>query len=135
MPMMFHSLHNYRFSQGHSLHFSLLSSCDRSNSSQIASSLPSPSSNIEAWPYGTSLPFASLLHLGNTFLMTNSSRRIDHTFTSKITEEPLEYDLKLPKNHWNDIKSLVKSAGIRSKMTGKTPENDLKLPKNQWNKI
>ena len=26
-------------------------------------SLPSPSSNIEAWPYGTSLRFASLLHL------------------------------------------------------------------------
>ena len=25
--------------------------------------LPSPSSNIEAWPYGTSLRFASLLHL------------------------------------------------------------------------
>ena len=72
---------------------------------------------LPAWPYGTSLPFASLLHLGNTFLMTNSSRRIDHTFTSKITEEPLEYDLKLPKNHWNDIKSLVKSAGIRSKIS------------------
>ena len=52
-----------------------------------------------------------------TFLMTNSSRRIDHTFTSKITEEPLEYDLKLPKNHWNDIKSPVKSAGIRSKIS------------------
>ena len=28
-------------------------------------SLPSPSSNIEAWPYGTSLRFASLLHLGH----------------------------------------------------------------------
>ena len=28
-------------------------------------SLPSPSSNIEAWPYGTSLHFASLLHLGH----------------------------------------------------------------------
>ena len=28
-------------------------------------SLPSPSSNIEAWPYGTSLSFASLLHLGH----------------------------------------------------------------------
>ena len=27
-------------------------------------SLPSPSSNIEAWPYGTSLRFASLLHSG-----------------------------------------------------------------------
>ena len=27
-------------------------------------SLPSPSSNIEAWPYGTSLRFALLLHLG-----------------------------------------------------------------------
>ena len=30
-----------------------------------------------------------------TFLMTNSSHRIDHTFTSKITEEPLEYDLNI----------------------------------------
>ena len=28
-------------------------------------SLASPSSNIEAWPYGTSLRFASLLHLGH----------------------------------------------------------------------
>ena len=28
-------------------------------------SLPSPSSNIEAWPYFTSLRFASLLHLGH----------------------------------------------------------------------
>ena len=28
-------------------------------------SLPSPSSNIEAWPNGTSLRFASLLHLGH----------------------------------------------------------------------
>ena len=28
-------------------------------------SLPSPSSNIEAWPYGTSLRFASLLHSGH----------------------------------------------------------------------
>ena len=28
-------------------------------------SLLSPSSNIEAWPYGTSLRFASLLHLGH----------------------------------------------------------------------
>ena len=28
-------------------------------------SLPSPSSNIEAWPYGTSLCFASLLHSGH----------------------------------------------------------------------
>ena len=28
-------------------------------------SLPSPSSNIEAWSYGTSLRFASLLHLGH----------------------------------------------------------------------
>ena len=28
-------------------------------------SLPSPSSNIEAWPYGTSLLFASLLHSGH----------------------------------------------------------------------
>ena len=28
-------------------------------------SLPSQSSNIEAWPYGTSLRFASLLHLGH----------------------------------------------------------------------
>ena len=28
-------------------------------------SLPSPSSNIEAWPYGTSLRFASHLHLGD----------------------------------------------------------------------
>ena len=28
-------------------------------------SLPSPSSNIKAWPYGTSLRFASLLHLGH----------------------------------------------------------------------
>ena len=28
-------------------------------------SLPSPRSNIEAWPYGTSLRFASLLHLGH----------------------------------------------------------------------
>ena len=28
-------------------------------------SLPSPSSNIEARPYGTSLRFASLLHLGH----------------------------------------------------------------------
>ena len=28
-------------------------------------SLPSRSSNIEAWPYGTSLCFASLLHLGH----------------------------------------------------------------------
>ena len=28
-------------------------------------SLPSPSSNIEAWPYGTWLHFASLLHLGH----------------------------------------------------------------------
>ena len=27
-------------------------------------SLPSPSSNIEAWPYGTSLRFPSLLHSG-----------------------------------------------------------------------
>ena len=72
-----------------------------------------------------------------TFLMTNSSRQIDHTFTSKITEEPPEYDLKIPKNHWNDIKSLVKSAGIRSKIseentgkrskiTEKPPESDLK---------
>ena len=31
----------------------------------IFASLPSPSSNIEAWPYGTSLRFASLLHLGH----------------------------------------------------------------------
>ena len=28
-------------------------------------SLPSPSSNIESWPFGTSLRFASLLHLGH----------------------------------------------------------------------
>ena len=28
-------------------------------------SLPSPSSNIEAWPNGTSLRFASLLHSGH----------------------------------------------------------------------
>ena len=28
-------------------------------------SLPSPSSNIEAWPYGTYPRFASLLHLGH----------------------------------------------------------------------
>ena len=28
-------------------------------------SLPSPSSNIEEWPRGTSLRFASLLHLGH----------------------------------------------------------------------
>ena len=33
-------------------------------------SLPSPSSNIEAWPYGTSLRFASLLHSGTRGMWT-----------------------------------------------------------------
>ena len=42
--------------------------CDRILSYLLygsVASLPSPSSNIEAWPYGTSLRFASLLHSGH----------------------------------------------------------------------
>ena len=43
----------------------------------LVASLPSPSSNIEAWPNGTSLRFASLLHSGHSSIRVFSIS-VDH---------------------------------------------------------